>query len=60
VRALRVLAGSDWNVFCKPALLVSFPGLIGQSSIPGRWLLDPPVNPRIKSGEGDDSGRRRT
>src|SRR5258708_31646333 len=23
---------------------------------PGRWLLDRPVNPPIKSGEGDDSG----
>src|SRR5260370_14903280 len=26
-----------------------------QSSIHGRWLLDRPVNPPIKSGEGDDS-----
>jgi len=36
-------------------LPVSSPGLTGQSSIPGRWVLDRPVNPRIKSGEGDDS-----
>src|SRR5258706_15242011 len=30
-------------------LPVSLPGLTGQSSIPGRWLLDRPVKP------GDDS-----
>jgi hypothetical protein len=29
---------------------VSLPGLTGQSSIHGRWLLDRPVKP------GDDSG----
>jgi hypothetical protein len=34
---------------------VSLPGLTGQSSTHSRRLLDRPVNPRIKSGEGDDS-----
>ena len=34
---------------------MSLPGLTGQSGIHGRWLLDRPVNPPIKSGEGDDS-----
>jgi hypothetical protein len=29
---------------------VSLPGLTGQSSTPGRWLLDRPIKP------GDDSG----
>jgi hypothetical protein len=29
--------------------------LEGRSSIHDRWLLDRPVNPPIKSGEGDDS-----
>jgi len=33
----------------KLTLLVSLPGLTGQSSIHGRWLLDRPVKP------GDDS-----
>ncbi len=32
-----------------PEIQVSLPGLTGQSSIPGRWLLDRPVKP------GDDS-----
>jgi NAD(P)H-hydrate repair Nnr-like enzyme with NAD(P)H-hydrate dehydratase domain len=34
---------------------LSLPGLTGQSSNPGRWLLDRPVNPPIKSGEDDDT-----
>src|SRR6266446_6719489 len=38
-----------------PTLPVSLPCLTGRSSIHGRWLLDRPVNPPIKSGEGDDS-----
>src|SRR5258706_5874077 len=39
----------------RSTLLVSLRGSTGQSSIPGRWLLDRPVNSRIKSGEGDHS-----
>src|SRR5215831_3257488 len=35
--------------------MVSLPCLTGQSRIPGECLLDRPVNPPIKSGEGDDS-----
>src|SRR5262249_17445781 len=43
------------GVNTRLALPVSLPGLTGQSSTSGRWLLDRPVNPPIKSGEGDDS-----
>jgi hypothetical protein len=32
-----------------PSRVLSLPGLTGQSSIPGQWLLDRPVKP------GDDS-----
>jgi branched-chain amino acid transport system permease protein len=31
---------------------VSLPGLTGQSSIPGRWLLDRPVKPGDDTGDG--------
>ena len=43
------------KIFGYVDLPVSLPGLTGQSSIPGQWLLDRLVNPPIKSGEGDDS-----
>src|SRR5712691_9317022 len=49
----RVFAPEHFS--SRLTLPVSLPGLTGQSSIPGLWLLDRPVNPRIKSGEGDDS-----
>jgi hypothetical protein len=39
----------DWSIFSQVNPMVSLPGLTGQSSIPGRWLLDRPVKP------GDDS-----
>jgi hypothetical protein len=35
---------------------LSSPGLTpGDPVTPGGWILDWPVNPRIKSGEGDDT-----
>src|SRR6267378_3910053 len=58
---LRVWANSHWSLFGKvdPVGVIALPGLdpgmTGQSSIPSRRLLDRPVNPRIKSEEGDDS-----
>src|SRR5258705_4730556 len=52
----RVDDGAELRHFSiRLTLPVSLPGLTGQSSIPGLWLLDRPVNPPIKSGEGDDS-----
>ncbi len=48
---LLAMDASSWSyvtVDVRP-LSVSLPGLTGQSSIPGRWLLDRPVKP------GDDT-----
>src|SRR6266849_432141 len=42
------------SFFHRFTLPVSLPGLTGQSSIPGRWLLDRPVKP------GDDKHRGRS
>ena len=40
-------AGSNYSVIARLDRAIQYHG---------RWLLDRPVNPRIKSGEGDDSG----
>src|SRR5258706_3438340 len=37
---------------------VSLPGLTGQSSIPGRWLLDRPVKPGDDSAEAGQPNRK--
>jgi len=39
----------DWSIFSQVNPMVSLPGLTGQSSTPGLWLLDRPLKP------GDDS-----